>query len=49
MKDLETEMESIKWENEKILRAQEEMHDILTEKFQTEGMGRISESEDASH
>ena len=42
-------MESIKKENERILRAQEELNQILMEKFQTEGRGRRSESEDASH
>ena len=42
-------MESIKRENERILRAQEELNQILTEKFQTEGMGRRTESEDTSH
>ena len=42
-------MESVKQENERILRAQEELNQILTEKFQTEGRGRRSESEDASH
>ena len=42
-------MESVKRENERILRAQEELNQILMEKFQTEGRGRRSESEDASH
>ena len=42
-------MESVKKENERIVRAQEEMNHILMEKFQTEGRGRRSESEDASH
>ena len=49
VKDLKTEMESVKWENERILRAQEELNQILTEKFQTEGKGRRTESEDTSH
>ena len=49
VKDLKTKMESVKRENERILRAQEELNQILTEKFQTEGRGRRSESEDASH
>ena len=49
VKDLKTEMESVKWENERILRAQEELNQILTEKFQTEGRGRRKESEDTSH
>ena len=33
-------MEFVKRENERILRAQEELNQILTEKFQTEGRGR---------
>ena len=36
-------MESVKQENERILRAQEELNQILTEKFQTEGRGRRTE------
>ena len=42
-------MESIKRKNERILRAQEELNQILTEKFQTKGRGRITESKDTSH
>ena len=42
-------MKFVKRENERILRAQEELNQILIEKFQTEGRGRRSESEDASH
>ena len=49
VKDLKTKMESVKRENERILRAQEELNQILTEKFQTEGSGRRTESEDTSH
>ena len=49
VKDLKTEMVSVKQENERILRAQEELNRILTEKFQTEGRGRRSESEDTIH
>ena len=37
VKDLKTEMECVKRENERILRAQEELNQILTEKFKTEG------------
>ena len=44
VKDLKSEMESVKQENERILRAQEELNQILTEKFQTEGRGRRTES-----
>ena len=42
-------MESIKKENERILRAQEELNHILMEKFQTEGRVRKAESKDASY
>ena len=49
VKDLKTEMESVKKENERILKAQEELNHILMEKFQTEGRSRRSESEDVSH
>ena len=49
IRDLKSEMESVKWENERILRAQEELNQILTERFQTEGRGRRTESEDTSH
>ena len=49
VKDLKSEMESVKRENERIVRAQEELNQILTENFQTEGRGRRIESEDTSH
>jgi len=49
VKDLNIEMESVKKENERILKAQEELNQILIEKFQTEGRSRRSESEDVSH
>ena len=42
-------MESVKQENEGIMRAQEEQNQILIERFQTEGRGKINESEDTSH
>ena len=42
VKDLKDEMDSVKRENERILRAQEELNQILIEKFQTEGKGRRS-------
>ena len=48
VKDLKTEMESVKRENERILKAQEELNQILIEKFQTERSSRRSESEDVS-
>ena len=49
VKDLKSEMESVKRENERILRAQEELNQILTERFQTEGRGKRADSEDISH
>ena len=49
LKDLKSKMESVKRENERILRAQEELNQILTERFQTEGRGKRAESEDTSH
>ena len=49
IKDLKYEMESVKWENERILRAQEELNQILIERFQTEGKEKRADSEDTSH
>ena len=49
VKDLKTEMESVKKENEKILKAKEELNQILKEKFQTEGRSKRSKSEEVSH
>ena len=49
VKDLKSEMESVKWENERILRTQEELNNILTERFQTEGRGKRADSEDINH
>ena len=49
IKDLKSEMESVKRENERILRAQEELNQILTERFQTEGRGKRADSKDTSH
>ena len=42
-------MESVKREKERILRTQEELNKILTERFQTEGRGKRSDSKDISH
>ena len=42
-------MESVKKENERILRAQEELNQILIERFHTEGNGRRTESEDIGY
>ena len=47
VKDLKSEMESVKRENERILRAREELNQILTERFQTEG--KRVDSEEISH
>ena len=49
IKDLKTEMESVKKENERILKVQEELNQILMEKFQTERRSTRSESEDVIH
>ena len=49
IKGLKTELESVKKDNERILKTQEELNQILIEKFQTEGKNRRSESEEASH
>ena len=46
VKDIKSEMVSVKKENERILRAQEELNEILTEIFQTEGRGKRADSED---
>ena len=42
-------MESIKRENERILRAQDDFNQILIERFQTKGRGKRDDSEDISH
>ena len=42
-------MESVKKENERILRAQEEINQILMERFHTEGKGKRTESEDIGY
>ena len=49
VKDLKTEMKSVKRDNERILKAQEELNQILIEKVQIEGRSRRSGSEDVSH
>ena len=49
IKSLKTEIESVKKDNERILKTQEELNQILMEKFQTEGRSKRSESEEASH
>ena len=42
-------MESVKKENERILRAQEELNHILMERFHTEGKYKRTESEDMGY
>ena len=42
-------MEYVKKENERILRAQEELNQILTQIFHTEGRGKRADSEDISY
>ena len=49
IKGLKTELEAVKRDNERILKTQEELNQILIEKFQTEGKNRRSEMEEASH
>ena len=49
IKNLKTEIESVKKDNERILKTQEELNQILMEKFQTEGRSKRSKSEEASH
>ena len=49
VKYLKIEIEWVNKENERILKAQEELNQILIEKFQTEGRSRRSEFEDVSH
>ena len=42
-------MELVKRENERIMRAQEGLNQILTKKIQTEGRGKRAESKDTIH
>ena len=42
-------MESVKKENERPLRAQEELNQILIERFHTEGKGKRANSEDIGY
>ena len=45
VKELKSEMESVKKENERILRAQEELNQILTKRFHAEGRGKRADLE----
>ena len=49
LKELKSEMESVKKENERILKAQEEINQILIEIFHNEGKGKRVDSEDISY
>ena len=49
VKDLKTEMETIKKENERILRAQEELNQILLEKFYNEEKVKQIQSDTMSY
>ena len=49
VKELKTEMDSVKKENEIILRAQEELNQILLEKFQNKGKDKHIESDNTSY
>ena len=42
-------MESVEKENERILRAHEELNQILIEIFHTEGKGKRTDSEDIGY
>ena len=44
VKELKYEMELVKKENERILRAEEELNQILTERFHTEGRCKRADS-----
>ena len=46
VKELRIEMETVKKENERIMRAQEELNQILMENFQNEEKDKQTESED---
>ena len=49
IKESRTEMETVKKENERILRAQEELNQIVMEKFQSEGKDKLIGSENTSY
>ena len=49
VKKLKSEMESVKKENERILRAREKLNQILIEIFHTEGKGKRTESKDIGY
>ena len=49
VKELKSEMESVKKENERIMRAQEELNQTLIKRFHTKGRGKRTESEDIGY
>ena len=49
VKELKIEMELVKKENERILRDQEELNQILMERFHTKGKDKRTESEDMGY
>ena len=49
IKELRTQTETVKKENERILRAQEELNQILMEKFQNEEKDKQTGSQDMSY
>ena len=49
VKELRTQMEIVKKENERILRAQEELNQILMERFQNEEKDKRTEFDDMPH
>ena len=49
IKELKTEMETVKKENEIILRGQQELNQILMDKFQSEGKDKKIEYENTSY
>ena len=49
VKELITEMETVKKENERILRTQEELNPILMEKFQNKEKDKQTKYEDMSY
>ena len=49
VKELKTKMDSVKKKNERILRAHEELNQILIERFHNEGKDNITYSEDMGY
>ena len=49
VKELKSEMELVKKENERILKAQEELNQMLIERFHIEGKGKRADSKDIGY